>query len=75
MHKYNLKYLQELAVPWCHQAGVSVGVVHFFPTTLGANPIQANKHHNVLTISQIQINTSSKSKCIYKCSQMPNESY
>ena len=34
--------------------GVSAGVVCCFPTALGANPIQASKNHNVLTISWIQ---------------------
>ena len=52
-----------------------MGVVHFFPTALGANLIQVSKHHSVLTISWIQFNISTKNKRIYKCSRMPNSSY
>ena len=42
-----------------------MGVVCFFPTTLGINPIQVSKHHNILTIPWIQFNTSTKSIHIY----------
>ena len=75
MHKDNLKIFTRvscfLVLP---SRGVSVGVVCFFPTTLGANPGQVSKHHDILTISADK-STSSKSKRIYKCFRMPNGEY
>ena len=56
MQKDNLKIFTRVScflVPPSRE-GVSAGVVHSFPTALGANPIQASKNHNVLSILQIQ---------------------
>ena len=56
MHKDNLKIFKRVScfLVLLSREGVSVGVVCSFPTSLGTNPIQVSKHHNVLTISRIQ---------------------
>ena len=56
MCKDNLKIFTRVScfLVLLSREGVSAGVVHSFPTTSGANPMQASKHHNVLTILQIQ---------------------
>ena len=67
MHKGNLKIFTRAShflVP--PSRGSQQRVVCFFPTTLGANPVQASKHHNTLTIFTDK-NTSSKSEHIYNC--------
>ena len=75
MHKDNLKIFTRVS---CSLVPPSGGLSRFsllLSYHSGCKPIQASKHHNILTISWIQINTSSKSKRIYKCSRMPNSSY
>ena len=47
MHKDNLKIKRVNYYFWCHQVGVSVGVVRFFPIALSIHPVQASKHQIV----------------------------